>query len=77
MEPLDPALFERADLLPVLAERDIGGLYRAQGRDLWTPTPADPFGDVDRPAALLEFERGRLDVAETLAVCPPTGAAAG
>ncbi len=40
----------------------------ARGRDLWTPTPADPFGDPDRGAARLELARGRLDVAVTLAV---------
>ncbi|MFN2497275.1 MAG: helix-turn-helix domain-containing protein [Pseudonocardiaceae bacterium] len=39
----------------------------ARGRDLWTPTPADPFGDPDRDAARLEIARGRLDVAEALA----------
>lgn len=27
--PIDPALFERDDLRPVLAERDIGALYQA------------------------------------------------
>ncbi len=31
------------------------------------PTRADPFGDLDRPAAELEIQRGRLDVAEQLA----------
>src|ERR1700742_3979625 len=40
----------------------------ARGRDLWTPTPADPFGDPDRDAARLELTRDRLDVAEALAV---------
>ncbi|MGH3802696.1 MAG: hypothetical protein ACRDTD_21740, partial [Pseudonocardiaceae bacterium] len=28
------------------------------------PTRADPRGDLDRPAAVLELARGRLDVAE-------------
>jgi hypothetical protein len=27
-------------------------------------TPAEPYGDLDRPAACLELERGRLDAAE-------------
>ncbi len=39
-----------------------------KARDLWSPTPADPYGDLDRPAACLELERGRLDVAEPFAV---------
>ena len=44
--------------------------YRAVGkaRELWTPTGADPTGDLDYVAACLEIERGRLDVAEQLAV---------
>jgi hypothetical protein len=37
------------------------------GRQLWTPTRTDPYGDMDRPAARLEIERGRLDIAESLA----------
>ncbi|MGH4000592.1 MAG: helix-turn-helix domain-containing protein, partial [Pseudonocardiaceae bacterium] len=43
--------------------------YRAVGkaRELWTPTRADPTGDLDYVAACLEVERGRLDVAEQLA----------
>jgi transcriptional regulator with XRE-family HTH domain len=43
--------------------------YRELGksRELWQPTRADPYGDLDRPAALLELARGRLDVAETYA----------
>jgi len=32
----------------------------AQARELWQPTPADPYGDLDRPAAVLELDRGRL-----------------
>ena len=34
---------------------------------LWQPTPADPYGDLDRPAACLELERGHLDAAEPFA----------
>jgi len=40
----------------------------AEARELWTPIPADPYGDLDRPAAVLELERGRLDAAEPFAV---------
>lgn len=36
-------------------------------RDLWTPTASDPYGDMDRVPALLEIERGRLDIAEQFA----------
>jgi len=36
-------------------------------RDLWIPTRTDPFGDMDRPAARVEIERGRLDIAEQFA----------
>ena len=39
-----------------------------KARELWQPTPADPYGDLDRPAAVLELERGRLDAAEPFAV---------
>jgi hypothetical protein len=43
--------------------------YRALGksRELWYPARADPRGDLDRPAALLELARGRLDVTEQFA----------
>jgi hypothetical protein len=43
--------------------------YRALGksRELWYPTRADPRGDLDRPAAVLELARGRLDAAEQFA----------
>ena len=39
-----------------------------KARELWQPTPADPYGDLDRPAACLELERGHLDAAEPFAV---------
>ncbi|MGH4026591.1 MAG: helix-turn-helix domain-containing protein [Pseudonocardiaceae bacterium] len=37
-------------------------------RELWQPSRTDPTGDLDGVAALLEVERGRLDVAEPFAV---------
>ncbi|MDQ3154427.1 MAG: helix-turn-helix domain-containing protein [Actinomycetota bacterium] len=40
----------------------------AKARELWQPTPADPYGDLDRPAACLKLERGHLDAAEPFAV---------
>lgn len=39
-----------------------------KARELWHPTRTDPTGDLDGVAALLELERGRLDVAEPFAV---------
>ena len=44
------------------------GTALTKARELWSPTPADPYGDLDRPAACLELERGRLDAAEPFAV---------
>jgi hypothetical protein len=44
------------------AEREI-----AKSRELWSPTRTDPFGDLDRPAALVALRRGRLDLAEQFA----------
>ena len=41
--------------------------HLAEARELWQPTRTDPSGDIDRPAASLELERGRLDAAETFA----------
>jgi transcriptional regulator with XRE-family HTH domain len=37
-------------------------------RELWQPTRTDPTGDLDSVAALLELERGRLDIAESFAL---------
>jgi transcriptional regulator with XRE-family HTH domain len=36
-------------------------------RELWQPSRTDPLGDLDGVAALLEVERGRLDIAESFA----------
>ncbi len=61
----------RADVATALS--DLGKLDAAEremakARELWSATRADPFGDLDRPAALLALRRGRLDAAEQLAV---------
>ncbi|HKR48899.1 MAG TPA: helix-turn-helix domain-containing protein [Pseudonocardiaceae bacterium] len=48
--------------LPEEAHQELG-----KSRELWYPTRADPDGDLDRPAAVLELARGRLDVAEQFA----------
>jgi hypothetical protein len=39
----------------------------AKARELWSPTRADPYGDLDRPAALLALRREQLEAAEALA----------
>jgi hypothetical protein len=56
-----------ATALALLGQHDAAATALARGRDLWTPTPADPFGDPDRNAARLELQRGHLDRAEQLA----------
>ncbi len=60
----------QADSATALAELDcwdaaVAAL--AKSRELWQPTRADPYGDLDRPAARLELDRGRLDAAEPFA----------
>ncbi|MGH3927460.1 MAG: hypothetical protein ACRDTT_32120, partial [Pseudonocardiaceae bacterium] len=42
----------------------------ATARELWQPTPSDPYGDLDRPAARLALRPGRLDRAEALNTRP-------
>ncbi|MGH4025648.1 MAG: helix-turn-helix domain-containing protein [Pseudonocardiaceae bacterium] len=56
-----------ATVLTLLGDHDTAGTYLRKSRELWTPTRAAPFGDLDRPAAELEIQRGRLDRAEQLA----------
>jgi hypothetical protein len=46
---------------------DAADVEMAESRELWLPTRADRYGDLDRPAALLALRRGRLDAAEPLA----------
>lgn len=58
----DSAIALAALGLPEAADRKL-----ATSRELWQPTRTDPGGDLDRPTAILELERGRLDVAEQLA----------
>lgn len=53
--------------LALLGELGTAGAWLAKGRELWTPTCTDPFGDLDRPGARLAFAGGRLDLAEQLA----------
>lgn len=58
---------ESATAFARLGEREAARTQLATARQLWTPTRTDPYGDLDRPAARLEIERGHLDVAESLA----------
>jgi len=60
------ALADSAIALARLGDVPAAVNHLAKGRGLWTPTQADPFGDMDRPAARLELARGRLDAAEAL-----------
>jgi transcriptional regulator with XRE-family HTH domain len=60
----------RADAATAMA--DLGKMADAErematARELWSPTRADPLGDLNRGAARLALRRGRLDVAESFA----------
>ncbi len=56
-----------ATALADLGVPDAADVEVAKSRQLWSPTRADRYGDLDRPAALLALRRGRLDAAEALA----------
>ena len=58
---------DAATALADLGELDAAEVEMATARELWSPTRADPYGDLDRPAALLALRQGRLDVAEQFA----------
>lgn len=60
-------LADSATALAALGEPEAAYREMGKSRELWYPTRADPDGDLDRPAALLEFARGRLDAAEQFA----------
>ncbi|MGH3720657.1 MAG: hypothetical protein ACRDRI_17780 [Pseudonocardiaceae bacterium] len=60
-------LADSATALALMGDPDGAAVKMATARELWQPTAADPDGDLDQPHADLEFERGRLDVAEPLA----------
>lgn len=47
-----------ADVLADLEDPDGAEAEMATGRELWSATRADHFGDLDRPAALLALRRG-------------------
>jgi transcriptional regulator with XRE-family HTH domain len=58
---------DSATALIRLGDHKAAGTQLVTARQLWTPTRTDPYGDLDRPTARLEIERGRLDIAESLA----------
>jgi transcriptional regulator with XRE-family HTH domain len=60
-------LMDSATALAMLGDPPQAYRHAGRSRELWTPPRNAPFGDLDRPAALLEIDRGRLDVAEQLA----------
>ena len=60
-------LADSATALAGLGESQEAYRHLERSRELWTPTRADAGGDLDRVAARLEIERGRLDVAEKFA----------
>jgi transcriptional regulator with XRE-family HTH domain len=60
----------RSDVATAMAHLgflDAADVEMAKSRELWLPARADPFGDLDRTAALLALRRGRLNAAESLA----------
>jgi transcriptional regulator with XRE-family HTH domain len=58
---------DTATALAHLGHLDAADTEVAKSRQLWAPTHADRYGDVDRPTARLALRRGQLDAAEPLA----------
>jgi hypothetical protein len=58
---------DSATALAALGKPEAAYRELAEARELWQPASTDPTGDLDGVAALLEVERGRLDIAEPLA----------
>ncbi|MGH3720677.1 MAG: helix-turn-helix domain-containing protein [Pseudonocardiaceae bacterium] len=56
-----------ASALADLGDLDGAARKMATAQELWLPTRADPYGDLDTAAALLALRQERLDVAEPLA----------
>jgi hypothetical protein len=57
-------LADSVPALVALGKADAGYTDLARSRQVWTPTPTDPWGDPDGVGARLELARGRLDAAE-------------
>ena len=60
-------LVQEATALADLDCWDTADTAVAKARELWTPDRADPYGDLDGPAACLALKRERLDAAESFA----------
>jgi transcriptional regulator with XRE-family HTH domain len=60
-------LASSATALAQLGQQDAARIELTKARELWQPTRKDPFGDLNRPTAHLELDRGRLDIAEQFA----------
>jgi hypothetical protein len=58
---------DAATALAHLGHLDAADIEMTKSRQLWSPTRADRYGDLDRTAALLALRRGRLNTAESLA----------
>ncbi|HEX2299412.1 MAG TPA: hypothetical protein VHH34_13025, partial [Pseudonocardiaceae bacterium] len=58
---------DSATALAALGQPEAAYRELATSRELWEATTADRGGDLNRPAAILEMARGRLDAAEHLA----------
>jgi transcriptional regulator with XRE-family HTH domain/tetratricopeptide (TPR) repeat protein len=58
---------DSATALVQLGYPDAADAALSESRERWQPTPAVQAGDLDRVAAQLELERGRLDAAEGFA----------
>ena len=61
------ALMDSATALAMLGEHQAAYRQASTARELWTPEPTQHYGDMDQGPALLEMQRGRLDVAEQYA----------
>jgi transcriptional regulator with XRE-family HTH domain/tetratricopeptide (TPR) repeat protein len=61
------ARVDAATALGDLGKLDDAEVAMAKARELWSPTRADRYGDLDRPAALLALRQGQLEIAEALA----------
>ena len=61
-------LMDSATALAMLGEHHAAYRQAGTARELWTPDSTHHYGDMDRGPALLEMQRGRLDIAEQYAV---------
>jgi len=60
-------LADSATALAALGDTDAAHRNLMTSRQLWQPQHGEPAGDLDRVAACIETQHGRLDIAEQLA----------